>query len=88
MRRLFFVLVAILPTLVAAADLPDGVQTSASGIRHSLLVCGAITAIIDEDSKPTVAYPYNTRDGYLLPSGNLLLAVSRSRDFPGGASSS
>jgi hypothetical protein len=70
-------------SLSRAAE-PAGIQTSDTGIKHSFLVCGATTAVIDEDSAVTASFPYNTRDGYMLPSGNLLLAVSKSKDFPGG----
>jgi hypothetical protein len=67
-----------------AAEPVPGVQSSDSGIKHSFLVCGAVTAIIGEDSKASATYAYNTRDGYVLPSGNLLFAVSKSEEFPGG----
>ena len=30
------------------------------------------------------SFPYGTRDGYVLASGNVLLAVSKSKEFPGG----
>jgi hypothetical protein len=83
MRVLLTVVIAVLPTF-ALADSPAGVQSSDTGIKHSFLVCGATTAIIDEDSKLASTFPYNTRDGYALPNGNLLLAVSKSKDFPGG----
>jgi hypothetical protein len=59
-------------------------QMSDVGVRHSFLVCGATTAIIGEDSKVVASYPYGTRDGYVLPDGHLLLAVSKSKEFPGG----
>jgi hypothetical protein len=62
----------------------DGVQTSASGIRHSFLVCGNSTAIVAEDSSLAATFGYGTRDGYMLASGNLLLAVSKGKEFPGG----
>lgn len=68
----------------AARPVPAGIQNSDSGIKHSFLVCGATTAIIGEDSAVTTSFPYNTRDGFVLPSGNLLLAVSKSKEFPGG----
>jgi hypothetical protein len=77
------IILMLLGTLGVLADEP-GVQTSDSGIKHSFLVCGATTAIIGEDGAVTASFPYNTRDGYVLPSGNLLLAVSKSKDFPGG----
>jgi len=74
----------VMITLIAAAEPPAGVQTSDAGIAHSFLVCGATTAIVGEDGRRGVAFPYGTRDGYVLPSGNVLLAVSKSKDFPGG----
>lgn len=83
MRVALTLLTALIPTL-SLAETPAGVQTSDTGIKHSFLVCGATTAIVDEDSKPSATFPYNTRDGYVLKTGNLLLAVSKSKDFPGG----
>lgn len=43
-------------------------------IRHSYLVLGAKTAIIDESGKAIWEYAGGTRDGFVLPSGNVLLA--------------
>jgi len=45
-------------------------------IRHSYLVLGAKTAIIDESGKAIWEYAGGTRDGFVLPSGNVLLAFS------------
>jgi hypothetical protein len=70
-------------SVIRAAE-TTGIQASDTGIKHSFLVCGAVTAVIGEDSKPSATYAYSTRDGYILPNGNLLLAVSKSKEFPGG----
>src|SRR3954447_1123305 len=71
--------------LGAVADEPPaGVQASDTGIRHSFLVCGNTTAIVGEDGRREVTFPYGTRDGFVLPAGNLLLAVNKSKEFPGG----
>ena len=35
-------------------------------------------------SAPAWTYPATTRDGYVLPGGDVLLAVSKSKEFPGG----
>ena len=45
-------------------------------IRHSYLVMGGKTAIIGEDGKATWEYDGGSRDGFVLPSGNALLAYS------------
>jgi hypothetical protein len=75
--------VAGLAFTARADDAPQ--QTSASGITHSFLALGAETYIIDAQGKIVWRYPHQTRDGFVLPNGNILLAVSKDRDFPGGA---
>jgi len=81
----FFAIVLIAFTIsTSAAEPPAGVQNSDTGIKHSFLVCGDLTAIIGEDSSTVFKAPYVTRDGFVLASGNLLLAVNKSKDFPGG----
>src|SRR3954463_9868523 len=78
------VAMAMISLFATAAEPPAGVQTSDVGIAHSFLVCGNTTAIVGEDGRRGVTFPYGTRDGYVLPGGNVLLAVSKSKDFPGG----
>ena len=60
-------------------------QDSAEKISHSFLVTGGETYIVDGDDKVTWRYPKSTRDGWVLPDGHLLLAVSKSKEYPGGA---
>ena len=57
-----------LAAVALAADAPT--------IRHSYLVMGGRTAIIDEDGKAEWEYAGGTRDGFVLPNGNVLLAFS------------
>lgn len=45
-------------------------------IKHSYLVLGAKTAIIDEDGNAAWEYAGGSRDGFVLPTGNVLLAYS------------
>jgi uncharacterized protein YndB with AHSA1/START domain len=59
-------------------------QKSADGIKHSFLVTGGETYIVDEESKVTWTYPSASRDGWVLENGNVVLAVNRGKDFPGG----
>jgi hypothetical protein len=88
LRRLIYIPSIVAMTLVLAcvtawADGPK--QESASGITHSFLAMGAETYVMNADGKVTRTYPANTRDGWLLPDGNLLLAVSKgTKDFPHG----
>ncbi|MDB5288899.1 MAG: hypothetical protein JWL69_140, partial [Phycisphaerales bacterium] len=52
-------------------------QESAQSITHSFLALGAETYIMDADGKVTWSYPKNTRDGWVLPTGHVLLAVTK-----------
>lgn len=55
-------------------------------VTHSFLATGGETRIVDGEGQVTWKYPKGTRDGWVLPNGNLLLAVSKDRgEYPGGA---
>lgn len=58
---------------------------SAQPVTHTVFVAGAQTAILDNDGKVLWSYPAATRDGFVLPDGHILLAVSHNKDHPGGA---
>ena len=52
-----------------------GAEGSAEpAIRHSYLVLGGKTAIIGEDGKAQWEYSGGSRDGFVLPNGNVLIA--------------
>ena len=59
-----------------AADQPAG---------RSFLMLGGVTQIVDTSGKVTWKYPAVTRDGEVLPNGNLLLTLSKTKAYPGGA---
>jgi len=73
-RTLLCLLLASLS--LSAADQPAG---------RSFLMLGGLTQIIDASGKVTWKYPAATRDGYILPNGNLLLTLSKNKPYPGGA---
>ncbi len=54
-------------------------------ITHSFLATGGETFLLDGDGKTVWHYPQGSRDGWVLPSGNILLALGKSKDYPGGA---
>ena len=70
--------------VVAKPEAPPSRQVSDSGITHSFLALGAETYIADDTGAVVWSYPANTRDGFVLPSGNVLLALTKSPDLPGG----
>ncbi|MCB1231355.1 MAG: hypothetical protein KDN19_13870 [Verrucomicrobiae bacterium] len=51
-----------------------GEQRSEGGIRHSFLVTGHLTALLDEDCRIVWMSPESSRDGFVLPSGNVLVS--------------
>lgn len=77
-------LIALVAGNACAAGASAG-QQSASGITHSFLALGGETYIIDAAGKITWKYPSDTRDGWVLPGGDILLAVTKGREFPAGA---
>jgi hypothetical protein len=60
-------------------------QESPEKISHSFLVSGSETYIVDGNDSVAWRYPKSTRDGWVLPDGHLLLAVSKGKEYPGGA---
>ncbi len=60
-------------------------QESPEKITHSFLVAGAETYVVGSDDRILRRYPKSTRDGWVLPDGHLLLAVSKGKDDPFGA---
>ena len=56
-----------------------------SAISHTVFVAGAETAILGNSGEVLWSYPAATRDGFVLPNGRVLLAVSKNKDYPGGA---
>ena len=74
----FVTFLAALTSLLAGAshaeDATFGKQVSESGIKHSFLITGSKTAIIDEASKVVWEAPGRSRDGFVLPNGNVLVS--------------
>ena len=62
---LAFALFLSLPIQLSAAE-PD------AGIRHSFLTLGGQTAIVGEDGDVLWSYRGGSRDGFVLPNGNVL----------------
>ena len=58
---------------------------NAQEITHSFLACGKNTYIMGADGKATWKYPASTRDGYVLDDGTIILTLSKSKKYRGGA---
>jgi hypothetical protein len=58
---------------------------AADPIKHAFLATGGETFVADEAGKATWTYPHSSRDGWVLDNGHVLLALSKSKTYPGGA---
>jgi outer membrane protein assembly factor BamB len=67
-------LLALFPTLAFAEP-----------ITHAFLATGGQTYIRAGDGTITWRYPQGSRDGWVLANGNVLLALGKSKDSPGGS---
>jgi len=77
-------LLLLVSALPAAAQKPP-TQQSPTGITHSFLATGGETYIMSGDGQITWRFAGGARDGWVLPNGDILLAASKSREYPGGA---
>lgn len=81
---------AFVLALALAVSLVAGVNRAGEPRSLRLLVCGGRTAIIaitPEHPEGTVewTHPAGSREGWVLPDGNVLLALSKGPKSPGGA---
>jgi hypothetical protein len=77
MQRLLFALLAAAALTLAPGRAPAG----QAAVTHSFFAAGNETRIVGGDGKVLWSYPKPTRDGSVLPNGNVLLALSGK---PGG----
>lgn len=68
--------VGLVLTLVGGSLPLSAAEVPANTFRHSYLVMGGKTAIIGEDQQPSWEYRGGSRDGFVLPNGNVLIAFS------------
>ena len=62
--------------LTSLVPIASAEEVAAAAIRHSYLVMGGKTAIISEEGKVEWEYDGGSRDGFVLPNGNVLIAYS------------
>lgn len=80
-------MVAIALALIGAT--PPSAASAAAPSR-TVLVCGPRTAIVEIDAETSPgrvewSWPAASREGWVLPGGRILLALSKSAECPGGA---
>lgn len=79
-----FVLLCLLPHPRLVPDAPSIRQVSPTGITHSVLMLGADTLLLSASGETLWTDPRNTREGWMLPEGNLLLVITKSSEYPSG----
>ncbi|TWT59530.1 beta-propeller domain-containing protein [Rubinisphaera italica] len=75
-----FAVIAVTLTLFLQAG-----PAVAEEVTHSFLACGQKTYMVDGDGNTIWTYPHSTRDGYVLPNGNIVLTLSKGKQYSGGA---
>ena len=75
------------PHLLLTALFLNSIVNSAGAqdTTHSFLACGQKTYIMGADGKASWTYPAATRDGYVLEDGTIVLTLSKSKQYRGGA---
>lgn len=73
MKRSSLAFLCLVQSVFAA---PFGEQISKSGIKHSFLITGTKTAIVDENCEIVWEVKAKSRDGEVLPNGNVLVAFA------------
>jgi hypothetical protein len=74
-QRIAVWVVLIFGNLISTTGLgAEGATTLNTRFRHSYLVLGRATAIIGEDGKTEWEYAGGSRDGFVLPNSNVLVA--------------
>lgn len=69
------IVIAVVGVVLAGRCGAEGArQVSAGGIRHSFLVTGSLTALFDEECQIVWQVASHSRDGYVLPNGNILVS--------------
>jgi hypothetical protein len=91
-ERFGIVIVSLVRLLVVVAVAALGGSAHAAepqGRQQKILVCGKQAAIIAFSAKHPEgivewSYPVNTREGWVLPNGNVLLAIGKGGKLPSG----
>jgi hypothetical protein len=78
-KGLGFILILLVPALSVSG------QDEAGAIAHGFLATGGETYIRDGLGKILWQFPHPSRDGWVLANGNILLALSPGKKYPGGA---
>lgn len=71
--------------VAAGIFIPGTATADAASPSHSFMAFGNETRLVDASGHTVWTYPASTRDGYVLPNGHLLLALSKSDAHPHGA---
>ena len=77
--------ILIAGVLLTPAAMADETTAITGQHKHGFLACGQQTYIVDGEGKKTWTYHHSTRDGYVLANGNVLLTLSKSKKYAGGA---
>ena len=73
------------PFFAALSMMVAGSAFGAETVTHRFLAFGGQTRIVEPDGRTSWSFPESSRDGEMLPNGNILIALSKSDKRPHGA---
>ncbi len=76
MKTHIIALVAFVALVQSASAQQFGRQESATGIKHSFLIAGPVTAIVGEDGEVKWQTKGRSRDAFVLENGNVLATIA------------
>ncbi|MCA9130526.1 MAG: hypothetical protein KDB22_25735, partial [Planctomycetales bacterium] len=72
-------------SLTAGLLLLAGPVLAQNEMTHRFLACGQKTYVVEEDGSIVWSYPHATRDGFVMRDERIILTLSKSKEYPGGA---
>lgn len=73
------------PFFAALSMMVAGSAFGVDTVTHRFIAFGGVTRVVEEDGRVSWTFPESSRDGQMLPNGNILIALSRSDARPHGA---
>ncbi len=83
LRNTFLLAALVCGTIQPSATAQN--ESPARKMTHAFLATGSATYIRDGEGEVRWSYPQSSRDGWVLPGKNVLLALTKSKAYPGGA---
>jgi hypothetical protein len=78
-------IVSSIALIVVSAYWTEIEAQTLDAVSHRFIAFGNSTYIVEANGEVSWTYSRSTRDGYVLEDGTMILTLSKSKEFPGGA---